>query len=310
MKKLIILIIVLLCTHNSYARRNDSLWMARRYTKIEQYIPMRDGTRLFTSIYVPDNNAEEHPILLTRTPYSCTPYGPDTLRDFWSTYEKAYLQEHYILVVQDVRGKWMSEGKFEDVRPCKTEKKTNKDVDEITDCWDTIDWLIKNIPNNNGKVGLFGTSYPGFYSLMGAACGHPALVAVSPQAPCIDWFTGDDDHHNGAFFVMDEFDYDGPYGLGFGVPHPQPTSKPPLSISYPVHDNYKFYLENEPLSKLTRLTGDTIRFWKDLMNHADYDDWWKARDARKAAKDLKPAILWVGGTFDAEDNWGAWLSDS
>ncbi|MDR3680607.1 MAG: CocE/NonD family hydrolase [Flavipsychrobacter sp.] len=306
MKKLIILIIVLLCTHNSYARRNDSLWMARRYTKIEQYIPMRDGTHLFTSIYVPDNNAEQHPILLTRTPYSCAPYGADTLRDFWSTYEKAYLQEHYILVIQDVRGKWMSEGKFEDVRPCKTEKKTNKDVDETTDCWDTIDWLVKNIPNNNGKVGLFGTSYPGFYSLMGAACGHPALVAVSPQAPCIDWFTGDDDHHNGAFFVMDEFDYDGPYGLGFGVPHPQPTSRPPLSISYPVHDNYKFYLENEPLSKLTRLTGDTIRFWKDLMNHGDYDDWWKARDARKAAKDLKPAMLWVGGTFDAEDNWGAW----
>ena len=153
---------------------------------------------------------------------------------------------------------------------------------------------------------MMGISYPGFYALMGAACGHPALVAVSPQAPCIDWFAGDDEHHNGAFFMMDEFDFDAPLGFGFGVPHPHPVSTPPKPRGYPVNDNYKFYLDNMPLPKLTRLTGDSIRFWKDLMNHSDYDDWWKARDARKATKGLKPAMLWVGGSFDAEDYWGAW----
>jgi putative CocE/NonD family hydrolase len=305
-KQFLIVFIIILSATSSYARRNDSLWMVRRYTKIEQYIPMRDGTRLFTSIYVPDNNSELHPFLLTRTPYSCAPYGKDTLRDFWSTYQKAYLQAHFIMVIQDVRGRWMSEGQFMDMRPYSPNKKNDKEIDETTDCWDTIDWLVKNIPNNNGKVGMFGISYPGFYSLMGAACGHPALVAVSPQAPCIDWYAGDDDHHNGAFFVMDEFDYDVPFGFGFGVPHHGPTPTPPKSVGYPVHDNYKFFLENEPLSKLTKLTGDSIRFWKDQMEHSDYDDWWKARDARRATKNLKPAILWVGGTFDAEDNWGAW----
>ncbi|MCW3123725.1 MAG: CocE/NonD family hydrolase [Flavipsychrobacter sp.] len=306
MKRLGIFIVIYLYTTLTYARNNDSLWMVKHYTKLEQYITMRDSVRLFTSIYIPDDNSENHPILLTRTPYSCAPYGKDTLRDFWTTYQKAYLQENYIIVIQDVRGRWMSEGEFVDVRPCAKNKKNCKDIDETTDSWDTIDWLVKNLPNNNGKVGMFGISYPGFYALMGAASGHPALVAASPQAPCIDWFEGDDDHHNGAFFVMDNFDYDTPYGLGFGVPHHKPIAAPHTPATYPVHDNYKFHLENMPLSKLTRLTGDTIRFWKDMMNHPDYDDFWRERDARKATKNLKPAILWVGGTYDAEDNWGAW----
>lgn len=305
MKGFLILLITLLYIQPTYGR-NDSLWMVRRYTKLEQYITMRDSVRLFTSIYIPDNNSEPHPILLTRTPYSSAPYGKDTLRDFWTTYQKAYLEEDYIMVVQDVRGKWMSEGEFVDMRPYIAEKKDKKQTDEATDTWDTIDWLVKNIPNNNGKVGMFGISYPGFYTLMGAASGHPALVAASPQAPCLDWFAGDDDHHNGAFFVMDEFDYDGPYGLGAGIPHPSPTSAVYNPALYPAHDNYKFHLENRPLSRLSKLTGDSIRFWNDQMNHPNYDAWWQARDARKATKNLKPAMLWVGGTFDAENSWGAW----
>jgi putative CocE/NonD family hydrolase len=305
MKRFLIFVLFSFYATITYAR-NDSMWMVRHYTKVEQYIPMRDGTKLFTAIYIPDDHSEPHPILMTRTPYSSAPYGKDTLRDFWTTYQKAYLQENYIMVIQDVRGRWMSEGEFVDVRPYNPVKKSEKDIDETTDCWDTIDWLVKNVPGNNGKVGMLGISYPGFYSLMGAACGHPALVAVSPQAPCIDWFTGDDDHHNGAFFVMDEFDYDAPLGFGFGIPHHHPTSAPRKSAGYPIHDNYKFYLENEPLPKLTKLTGDSVAFWNDLMNHPDYDAWWKDRDARRATKNLKPAMLWVGGTFDAEDNWGAW----
>ena len=306
MKQLLIVVFFILFPFMAMARRSDSMWMVKHYTKQEQYITMRDGVRLFTSIYTPDDNSEDHPILLTRTPYSCAPYGQDTLRDFWSTYQKAYLEEGYIIVIQDVRGRWMSEGEYMNLRPCCTNRKTSKDVDEATDSYDTIDWLVKNVQHNNGKVGVFGISYPGFYSIMAATCSHPALVAVSPQAPCVDWFTGDDDHHNGAFFMMDEFDYDGPFGLGFGVPHKAPTSAQRPGPAYPIHDNYKFFLENEPLPVLTKLIGDSIKFWHDICEHPDYDDFWKQRDARKVIKCIKPAMLWVGGTFDAEDNWGAW----
>ncbi len=128
-------------------------------------------------------------------------------RDYWNTYLKDYLKEGYIMVIQDVRGRWMSEGDFVDVRPFNPDKKTNKDIDEASDTYDAIDWLIKNIPHNNGKVGVFGISYPGFYSTMAAASNHPALVAVSPQAPVTNWFIGDDFHHNGAFFLMDAFSF-------------------------------------------------------------------------------------------------------
>jgi hypothetical protein len=219
-----------------------------------------------------------------------------------------YLKEGYIMVTQDVRGRWMSEGKFMDVRPFNPDKKTNKDIDEASDTYDAIDWILKNIPRNNGKVGVFGISYPGFYSTMAAASNHPALVAVSPQAPVTNWFIGDDFHHNGAFFLMDAFSFYSPMGGGFGLPHPRPVNVAPHTIGFPVHDNYKFYLELGPLSEFAKINGDSVEFWKDLFAHPDYDDWWKARDARNATKNLHPAMLWVGGLFDAEDNWGAWNS--
>ncbi len=267
---------------------------------------MRDGVRLFTSIYAPKDTAEKHPVLMTRTPYSCAPYGKDNWKDYWNSYKKAYCKEGYILVTQDVRGRWMSEDEFVNVRPFITAKKTNKDIDEASDTYDTIDWLIKNIAHNNGNVGVFGISYPGFYSTMAAASNHPALKAVSPQAPVTNWFIGDDFHHNGVFFQMDAFDFYSALGSGFGQPHPSPTTVPARSVGYPVHDNYKFYLETGTLKNLTKYMGDTIAFWKDLMTHPDYDSFWKARDARNATKNLKPAMLWVGGLFDAEDCWGAW----
>jgi putative CocE/NonD family hydrolase len=269
---------------------------------------MRDGVKLFTSIYIPDDNSEKHPILITRTPYSCAPYGKAMKGSYWNSYFKYYLREGYIMVTQDVRGRWMSEGEFVNIRPFKPDKKNNKDIDESSDTYDTIDWLLKNIPGNNGKVGVFGISYPGFYSTMAAASNHPALVAVSPQAPVTNWFVGDDFHHNGAFFLMDGFGFYSALGSGFGVPHPHPTTVGPVSAGFPVHDNYKSYLEAGPLSAFLKLTGDTISFWKDLYSHPDYDSWWKARDARNATINLKPAMLWVGGLFDAEDNWGAWNS--
>jgi len=305
MKHIVTLCIICLPFLSS-AQNKDSAWFLQNYRKLEVNIPMRDGIKLFTSILIPKDKKEKHPILMTRTPYSSAPYGEDKYPALWKSYINTYGKEGYILVRQDVRGRWMSEGEFLNVRPFNPNKKTNKDIDESSDTYDTIDWLVKNLGNNNGNVGVFGISYPGFYSTMAAASNHPALKAVSPQAPVTNWFIGDDFHHNGAFFQMDAFDFYSALGFGFGQPHLRPTSIPARSVGYTVHDNYSFYLNEGSLPHLTKLLGDSVPFWNDLMNHPDYDDWWKARDARNATKTLKPAMLWVGGLFDAEDNWGAW----
>ncbi len=308
MKKLSLFFVFCFLYVFSQAQNPDSTWIVNNYTKIERQIPMRDGIRLFTSIYVPNDNSVDHPILMTRTPYSCAPYGENRFRAYWDSYVKTYFREGFIIVLQDVRGRWMSEGDFVDVRPFNPDKKGKNEIDEASDTWDAIDWLVKNIPHNNGRVGVFGISYPGFYSTMAAASNHPALVAVSPQAPVTTWFIGDDFHHNGAFFIMDAFSFYSPLGGGFGLPHPKPTSIGPVSVGFPVHDAYKFYLETGPLPAFMKLMGDSVKFWKDLYAHPDYDRWWQARDARNATKELHPAMLWVGGLFDAEDNWGAWNS--
>jgi len=308
MKKISLFIVFIIFFGLLQAQNPDSAWIVNNYTKIERQVPMRDGIKLFTSIYVPKDSSSEHPILMTRTPYSCAPYGENRFRSFWRSYEKTYFREGFIMVIQDVRGRWMSEGNFVDVRPFNPDKKGNKDIDEASDTWDAIDWLINSIPHNSGKVGVFGISYPGFYSTMAAASNHPALVAVSPQAPVTNWFIGDDFHHNGAFFLMDAFSFYSPLGGGFGLPHPGPTTVRPKTIGFPVHDAYKFYLETGPLPAFMKLMGDSVRFWKDLYAHPNYDQWWQARDARNATKVLHPAMLWVGGLFDAEDNWGAWNS--
>lgn len=285
------------------AQTIDETWVKENYTKKEVKIEMRDGAKLFTAIYAPKNSKEKSPILMTRTPYSCAPYGENEFSPrLWGTYWKNYLKENYIIVVQDVRGRWMSEGEFVDVRPFIENKKTKKDVDEASDTYDAIDWLIKNIPNNNGNVGVFGISYPGFYSTEAALSNHPALKAVSPQAPVTEWFLGDDFHHNGAFMVMDAFYF---YS-GFGLPRPKPTTIGRKGFRFTIHDNYKFYLETGPIKNFTKLIGDSVKFWHELMQHPNYDDWWKARDARRACKNVKPAMLVVGGLFDAEDCYGAW----
>ena len=170
----------------------DSLWIVENYYKIEQLIPMRDGVRLYTSIYIPKDNSEKHPFLMYRTPYSCAPYGEKNWLPLWDGFAKYYMREGYIMVYQDVRGRWMSEGEFKDIRPFNPNKTKSTDIDEASDTYDAIEWLLKNIPNNNGRVGVGGISYPGFYATMAALSNHPALKAVSPQAPVTDWFFGDE----------------------------------------------------------------------------------------------------------------------
>jgi putative CocE/NonD family hydrolase len=280
----------------------DSIWIRDNYYKTEQRIPMRDGIKLFTTAYVPKDTTEQHPILLTRTPYSCAPYGSEKWKNFYTSYLRYYLREGYIVVTQDVRGRWMSEGQFMDVRPFIKDKKSNTDVDEASDTYDAIDWMVKNLPHNNGKVGVFGISYPGFYSTMAAASGHPALKAVSPQAPVTDWFMGDDFHHNGAFFQMDGW----AFYSSFGKPRPQPTTVGPTEFNFNSKDNYQWFLQTGALKNILKLTGDSIAFWKDLYQHPNLDEWWKARNARVSMYTIQPAMLVVGGLFDAEDCFGAW----
>ncbi|MEO7265356.1 MAG: CocE/NonD family hydrolase [Ferruginibacter sp.] len=304
MQKFFNLVFMIIFSYGTFAQNADSTWFVNNYTKLERLIPMRDGIKLFTSIYTPKDKSEKHPILLTRTPYSCSPYGETNFSNYWRGFRNAYLKENYIIVTQDVRGRYMSEGKFEDVRPFIKDKKTNKDIDEATDTYDAIDWMIKNIDGNNSKVGVIGTSYPGFYSTEAAISGHPALKAVSPQAPVTDWFIGDDFHHKGAFFAMDGFSF---YS-SFGKPRPAPTMNYGPGFSSPVKDNYKFFLQAGALPNLARMIGDSIKFWHDMYRHPNYDAWWQARNARVGLYNVKPAMLWVGGLFDAEDCWGAWNS--
>ncbi|MCX6260744.1 MAG: CocE/NonD family hydrolase, partial [Bacteroidia bacterium] len=274
--------------------------LKQKYDKQEVYITMRDGVRLFTSVYTPKSTSVKHPILLNRTPYNIEPGGPDSFNFFIQLYRR-YTEDEYIMVFQDVRGKYMSEGQFEDIRPVIPVKKGNNDIDETTDTWDTVDWLVKNVKNNNGKVGIFGISYPGFYSTMGIINAHPAVKAVSPQAPVTAWFIGDDFHHNGAFFLQDFFSF----YYSFGRPHKAPTRTGFPGFKYPIPDNYDFFLSLGPIKNISaRYFGDSIKFWNDAVAHPDYDSFWKTRDPRQYLKNVTPAVMSVGGWFDAEDLYG------
>jgi hypothetical protein len=271
------------------------------YTKYEYRIPMRDGVRLFTSVYVPKDDTKQYPILMMRTPYTVGPYGVDKYKDNLGP-SAFFGREGYIFVYQDVRGRWMSEGEFVNMRP-HNPKKGPKDVDESTDTYDTIDWLIKNIKNHNGRVGQWGISYPGFYTAAGMIDAHPALKAVSPQAPINDWFVGDDFHHNGVLFLPHCFNF----MANFGKPRPQPTTKfGHLPFEHGTPDGYDFFLKMGPLYNADKkyLKGE-VAFWNEAMSHGTYDDFWKARNLRPHLKNIKPAVLTVGGWFDAENLFGA-----
>ncbi len=276
----------------------DPDFIRTKYDKQEVYITMRDGIRLFTSVYTPKDKTRTYPVLMTRTPYGIESSAKDYSR-LLPEYSH-FLEDGYIIVLQDVRGRFMSEGTFEDVRPF-IQNKTKKQTDENSDTWDTVDWLIHHIQNNNGKVGMIGVSYPGFYCTMGLPDAHPALKAVSPQAPVTNWFLGDDWHHHGAFFEMDAFSF---YSV-FGIPRHGLTRQWPKANEIKSDDNYEFYLELGPLQNIeNRYFDDTISFWSDVMDHPDYDDFWKARNPLRYLGNIKPAVLEVGGWFDAEDLFG------
>ena len=271
------------------------------YIKSEHMIPMRDGVKLFTSVYAPRDTSRKYPIMLNRTPYSVSPYGPGEYKESLGP-SMLFAEEGYIFVYQDVRGSHMSEGEYVNVRPYKVKKSGPSDIDESTDTYDTIEWLIRNVPNNNGRVGMWGISYPGFYVSMGMIEAHPALKAASPQAPIADWFIGDDFHHNGAFFLPHAFNF----LASFGRPRPAPTTQSPPRFVHGTPDGYKFFLELGPLVNANeKYFKNEIAFWNDLMNHPDYDEFWQARNVPQHLKKIKPAVMTVGGWFDAEDLYGA-----
>lgn len=271
------------------------------YNKTEQLITMRDGVKLFTAIYTPKDQSQRYPIMLNRTPYTVSPYGPNAYKEALGPSEH-FQKEKYIFVYQDVRGKFMSEGEFVDVRPYKPKKAGPKDFDESSDTYDTIEWLVKNVPNNNGRVGMWGISYPGFYTSMGAIDAHPALRAASPQAPIADWFIGDDFHHNGALFLPHTFNF----FASFGKPRPKPTTEFPERFVHGTSDGYRFFLDLGPLSNVnSKYFKGEITFWNDVISHPNYDDYWQARNIRPHLRNIKPAVMTVGGWFDAEDLFGA-----
>jgi putative CocE/NonD family hydrolase len=275
-------------------------YIKAHYTKYEYRIPMRDGKRLFTAVYVPKDASQKYPILLMRTPYSVGPYGVDRYPPSFGP-SPLFLKEGYIFANQDVRGRWMSEGEFVNMRP-QRDHKDRTAVDESTDTWDTIDWLIKKVRNNNGKVGMYGTSYPGFYTAAGMIDAHPALKAASPQAPVTDWFMGDDWHHNGALFLPHIFNF----MAVFGRPRPEPTKKFRFTFDHDTPDGYKFFLQMGPLRDANaRYFKKEVAFWDEVMKHGTYDEFWQARNLRAHLKNIRPAVLTVGGWFDAENLFGA-----
>ncbi|SEL52392.1 CocE/NonD family hydrolase [Parapedobacter koreensis] len=305
MRKLSILLlfwVAILWSCSTPDQSSEAEYIRQHYTKIEQQIPMRDGVKLFTSIYIPKDTSQQYPFLINRTPYAVAPYGADEFKTSLGP-DSAFSRQGYIFVYQDVRGRWMSEGAYKDIRPHVANKQGDQDIDESSDTYDTIDWLVKNIPNNNGRAGIYGISYPGFYSTAALPEAHPALKAASPQAPVTDWFRGDDFHHNGAFFLMDAFNF---YSR-FGVPRPKPLTPDQFNngVQVAFHDNYQFFLDLGALPHVKeRYFGDSVAFWNDLMQHGTLDTFWQAREIVRHLTDIKPAVMTVGGFFDAEDALG------
>lgn len=269
------------------------------YEKQEVYIEMRDGVKLFTSIYTPKNPTGPAPMIMMRSPYNSEPAGESEFNFFTTAYYR-FIKEGYILVFQDVRGRFMSYGTFVNVRPYNPDKK-GKDIDEASDTYDTAEWLVKNVKNNNGRIGVMGISYPGFYATMAALANHPAIKAVSPQAPVTNWFIGDDWHHNGAFFLLDGFSF----YKNFGDPMIVPTRDNSGGMRWGMQDSYEFFMRMGPFKNTRQYYPDSIKYWQELMAHPNYDDWWKATDPRPHLKKIQPAVMTVGGWFDAEDLWGA-----
>jgi putative CocE/NonD family hydrolase len=275
-------------------------YVQAHYTKTEHQIPMRDGARLFTAVYTPKDTSQKYPILMIRTQSGIQPYGADQVHANVGP-SPLFGKEGYIFVYQDIRGRWMSEGTFINLRP-HNPAKGPRDVDESSDTYDTIDWLLKNVAGHNGKVGHYGTSYRGFLAAAGAIDAHPALKAVTPQAPVLDNFAGDDWRHNGATFLAHAFYY----AHRLGVPRPKPVKEAFYAkVNFDTPDGYDFFLRLGTLAQIdaTHFKGQN-KFWTELIEHATYDEHWRSRNLRPHLKNLKPALLTVGGWFDAENLFG------
>ncbi|MES2278877.1 MAG: CocE/NonD family hydrolase [Bacteroidota bacterium] len=304
MKKILLLILSITCVGAFAQRRGaagpDVEYIKANYTKYEYQVPMRDGKKLFTSVYVPKDQSKKYPIMMDRTCYSVAPYGEAYKGSLGPSTQ--FVHDGYIFVYQDVRGRFMSEGLFKEMTPELEVHKTKNDVDEGTDTYDTIDWLIKNIPNNTGKVGVWGISYPGFYTTAALLSRHPALVAASPQAPMSDLWR-DDGWHNGAFFLVANFDF---YPGFTNRQDDKPTQRGGSRFNMNTNDGYDFFLKMGPMKNTnTNWYKDTVKLWNDILNHPDYDQHWKDRNVLYHLHDIKTAVLVTGGWYDAEDLYGA-----
>ncbi|MHA4738435.1 CocE/NonD family hydrolase [Dyadobacter sp. MSC1_007] len=303
MKKLVFCCFLVIVSLAAFSQNpaQDTSWIKANYTKTEQYIAMRDGVKLFTAIYTPKDNSQTYPILMQRTPYSVRPYGEANYRKTLGP-NAHLMREKYIFVYQDARGRYKSEGAFREMTPAIANKKSNKDVDESSDTYDTIEWLLKNT-RNNGKVGQSGISFPGYYSSAALPDAHPALVAVSPQAPMSDEFIGDDCYHNGAFFLMDNFGF---YS-GFDGPKSKDGTNYQGHFNVEFKDAYQYFLDFGPLKKANAAPyfANPNSIWRQTVAHPVYDEFWQSRNIRQHLKNIKPAVLVVGGWFDAEDLYGA-----
>lgn len=278
-------------------------YVEENYFKMDTTITMRDGIRLYTVIYIPKDRKEKYPFLLERTPYSAGPYGNKNYPNGIGP-DSALMHEKYIFVYQDVRGRYMSEGINLEVTPYLPNKKSNKDVDESSDTWDTIDWILKHIPNNNGRVGIYGISYPGFYATTSLPGAHPAIKAVSPQAPVTDEFIGDDANHNGAFFLLDNFDFMNYYGKERNGPVQDYGDQ---MFNADRDDAYTFFKNIGPVknTQSPHYFNHRSYIWNEYLAHDTYDAYWQARNIRTSLKDIQVPVMVVGGWFDAEDLFGA-----
>ena len=284
----------------------DDRWLTEHYTKREVMIPMRDGISLFTAIYEPLENKSKSglsdaaaPLIMMRTPYSIGPYGQFGFSSNLRKKFRPYLENGYVVVLQNVRGRFLSEGLYENIRPFIADKRPGQ-TDEASDTYDTVEWLVHNV-YFNGAVGVTGVSYPGFYATLAALSGHPAIKAVSPQAPVLDWYMGDDAHHNGVLMLADTYSFGG----GFYRYQKNPATQAPPTAAQPIGDLYSFFMRNRTFQDVTETLADTLSFWNEIRRHPDYDDFWKARTPAPHLKDIKPAVLVVGGSFDTDDCYGA-----
>ena len=276
-------------------------YIRANYTKSEYLVPMRDGVRLFVSLYAPKDSSRRYPIWMTRTPYTVAPYGADNYRTNLGPSE-FFARAGYIFAYCDVRGRGKSEGTFVHVRPYIPNKTSPQETDEATDAYDTIDFLVKTIPNNNGRVGVWGISYPGFYATMTILSGHPALKVASPQAPVTEWFLGDDWRHNGAFFLAHAFSF----LSSFGRPKTGENEVPGPGFDFGSPDGYEFFQRMGPLGNADKeFFHGKIDYWQELISHDTYSDYWKSRDPLPYLKNVQAAVMTVGGWFDAEDAYGA-----